>query len=75
VHGLSVDGVTQAFDVWFDNIFSDWSVKSRISEAARRTDDAAQVVHEVRLRLARQQQALAARDSELVAERERLVLA
>ena len=31
VERLQVDGLTRTFDVWFDNIFTDWSVKSRIS--------------------------------------------
>ena len=73
VHGLAVDGLTRTFDVWFDNIFTDWSVRSRITEAARRSADAARVVHEVRLRLARQQQELTTRARDLVAARERLV--
>ncbi|WP_426243082.1 hypothetical protein [Nocardioides sp. LHG3406-4] len=34
VHGLRVDGFTQTFDVWFDNIFGDWAVRSQISDVA-----------------------------------------
>ncbi|CAI9403551.1 hypothetical protein [Nocardioides sp. T2.26MG-1] len=74
VHGLSVDGLTQAFDVWFDNIFTDWSVKSRITEAARRTAEAAGVVHEIRTRLAGRQRDLDTRVAELTAQRERLLV-
>jgi hypothetical protein len=33
VPDVRVDGLLQTFDVWFDNIFSDWSVRSRITEA------------------------------------------
>jgi hypothetical protein len=29
---LHVDGLTRGLDVWFDNIFSDWSVQSRIKD-------------------------------------------
>ena len=74
VSGLSVDGLTRAFDVWFDNIFTDWSVKSRITDAARRTDEAAGAVHEIRTRLAGRERELAARLAELTDQRERLLL-
>jgi hypothetical protein len=73
VEGLAVDGLTQALDVWFDNIFTDWSVKNRISEAARRTDDAARVVHDLRVQVGRRQRELADRRETLLAERERLL--
>ncbi|HEY0950145.1 hypothetical protein, partial [Nocardioides sp.] len=74
VQGLSVDGLTRALDVWFDNIFTDWSVKSRITDAARRTDEAARAVHEIRTRLAGRDRELATRIAELGDERERLLL-
>lgn len=73
VHGLAVDGLTQTFDVWFDNVFSDWSVRSRIADAVRGADSAAGVVHQVRTRLAHQLHELSAREAALVAERERLL--
>jgi hypothetical protein len=73
VHGLSVDGLTQTFDVWFDNIFTDWSVRSRIADAARGAESAARTVHQIRERLARQERDLAAREAALVADRERLL--
>lgn len=74
VRGLSVDGLTQAFDVWFDNIFSDWSVKSRIDQAARRTAEASGMVHEIRTRLAAQLREVEARVAELTSSRERLLV-
>ena len=73
VHGLAVDGLTQTFDVWFDNIFTDWSVRSRIADAARGADEAAALVHEVRVRLHERQRELADREHALAEERERLV--
>jgi hypothetical protein len=73
VRGLAVDGLTQTFDVWFDNIFTDWSVKARISQAAERTASAARLVHEVRTRLAAQERDLTAREAELVSRREKLL--
>ena len=38
VGGIEVTKLNRTFDVWFDNIFSDWSVRNRISEAAARVD-------------------------------------
>jgi hypothetical protein len=73
VNGLAVDGLTQTFDVWFDNIFSDWSVRTRIMDAGRATESAARMVHEIRGRLARQERDLAGREAALVADRERLL--
>jgi hypothetical protein len=73
VAGLQVDGFTRAFDVWFDNIFTDWSVKSRIGDAARQTAAAAGTVAEVRRRLAARDQELTAELSRIAAERERVV--
>ena len=75
VHGLAVDGLTQTFDVWFDNVFTDWSVRSRIADAARGADSAARTVHQIRERLARQARDLAVRETALVADRERLLTA
>jgi hypothetical protein len=40
VGGVQVDGLTRTFDVWFDNIFTDWAVRSRIQEAAARVGQA-----------------------------------
>ena len=73
VNGLAVDGLTQAFDVWFDNIFSDWSVRTRIVDAGRATESAAKMVHEIQGRLAQQERDLAGREAALVADRERLL--
>lgn len=73
VEGLAVDGLTQAFDVWFDNIFSDWSVRSRIEDAARRTQQATHLVAQLRQRLADRGRELAERQVALAAERERLL--
>jgi hypothetical protein len=71
VAGLQVDGFTRAFDVFFDNIFTDWSVKARIGGAARETAAAAATVAEVRRRLAARDQQLAADLARIAAERER----
>lgn len=73
VRRLDIDGLSQAFDVFFDNIFSDWSVRSRVSEAARATKTAADTVHQIRVRLGAEERALAEREATLVAGRERIL--
>lgn len=40
VRGVEVGEMTRMFDVWFDNIFSDWAVRDRIRDAADRTRQA-----------------------------------
>jgi hypothetical protein len=40
VEAVNLDGMTQAFDVFFDNIFTDLRVRSRIQEADRRVGHA-----------------------------------
>ncbi len=49
VQGVQVDSMMRTFDVWFDNIFSDMAVRSRIEDAARRV---AQALRQVELALA-----------------------
>jgi hypothetical protein len=49
VQGVQVDQMTRTFDVWFDNIFSDMAVRSRIEDAARRV---AQAMHQVQQAMA-----------------------
>ena len=73
VDDLAVGGLTRTFDVWFDNIFSDWSVRDRIAKAARRTDEAARTVHDIRGRLAQRERELLARVTGLTGEREELL--
>lgn len=36
VGGIEITQLTTFFDVWFDNIFSDWAVRDRIRQAAER---------------------------------------
>lgn len=44
VEGVQIDGLVRTFDVWFDNIFSDMSVRSRIHEARDRLETARSAV-------------------------------
>lgn len=73
VGGIEVTGMTRTFDVWFDNIFSDWSVRNRIGEAAQRVDAAARAVHDVAGRLTRRGRDLADAEASLVRRREELL--
>lgn len=74
VGGLGVDDLTRVFDVWFDNIFSDWSVKNRIAEARDRVDAAGRAVDGVRSRLAARRHDAEASASAMAARREELLL-
>ncbi|MEV7430292.1 hypothetical protein AB0N29_11810 [Nocardioides sp. NPDC092400] len=51
VGGIEVTSLTRTFDVWFDNIFSDWSVRNRITEAADRVAWTLRAVADVREQL------------------------
>ena len=65
VPDVAVDRLLQTFDVWFDNIFSDWSVRSRIGEALEAASRARHDVQQVA-------GVLRGRRSEVTSESERL---
>ena len=69
---VTISGLDQALDVWFDNIFSDWSVKNRISEAGARIDRVGAAVTRIGGELGGRRSALVVRIDELATERERL---
>jgi hypothetical protein len=73
VAGPQVTELTRTFDVWFDNIFSDWSVKRRIADADTRTRQAFARVKEVRRSLSGQRGALRASIAALTARRDELL--
>jgi hypothetical protein len=73
INGLRVDGLTRTFDMFFDNIFTDWSVRNRIGQAAQQTEQATRLVHDVRQRLVAQDRELGFTVERLAAERERLL--
>lgn len=75
VGGVGVDGLTRTLDVWFDNIFTDWSVKNRIAEARDRVEAAGRAVHGVRQRLAERAAAAEAELAALAKRRESLLVA
>ena len=63
--GLDIPELTHTFDVWFDNFFSDLSVRDRIREAAASSRRALEAVGAARTELGR-------RNTELLGEQERL---
>lgn len=74
VRGVEVDQLMRSFDVWFDNIFSDIAVRSRIQDAARRVDDALRQVGQALTAVAQKGRHISAELSALDARREELLL-
>ena len=74
VGGVEVGEMTRVFDVWFDNIFSDWAVRDRIREAAERTRQALAAVDEALRRVAARGRDIQVRAAGLTGERERILL-
>jgi hypothetical protein len=74
VEGVQVDGLTKAFDVFFDNIFSDLAVRSRIQDASRRVEQTILAVGEVLHRLAGRGEQIAARLRDLEEQRQRILV-
>jgi hypothetical protein len=65
VPALGIDGLTRFLDIWFDNIFTDLSVASRIKDARATTADAQRAVAAVQRSLLDRRKALAARADDL----------
>ena len=74
VHGVQVDAMMRTFDVWFDNIFSDMAVRSRIEDAARRVAQALSQVEQALSALQQKGRDIAKELAELDARREELLL-
>jgi DNA repair exonuclease SbcCD ATPase subunit len=66
---LRIDSITSLADIFFDNIFTDWAVDSRISDAKESVARARRAVREVAARLAAREQRLALRSAELAQRR------
>lgn len=71
---LEVSAMTRTFDMWFDNIFSDSSVRSRVIEVHDRTRDVLDAVRATGRSLEQRRAALAQQEAEAVAQRERLLV-
>ncbi|RYU13876.1 hypothetical protein [Nocardioides iriomotensis] len=75
VRGVEIDGLVRTFDIWFDNIFSDMSVRSRIHEARDRLHEAMSAVRRIGTDLAAAKRRIDDEVTSLDAEREALVRA
>ena len=74
VDAIELTDLDRTFDVWFDNIFSDWSVLDRITQATERTQRALNAVGTAAERLQQRKFELAALERTLSQARERLIL-
>ena len=70
---LGISPTARAFDVWFDNVVSDLSVRASIRNGAARVDAAANAVREAMQRLLVRSAALDERVAELRARRDALL--
>lgn len=73
VGGIEVGDLVGAFDVWLDDIFSDWTVMNRITEARERVREALDAVVTVHDGASERAAALGARLQELDERRELLL--
>jgi hypothetical protein len=71
---VDIDGLTRTFDVWFDNVFTDWSVRTRIAEAHDRTRTALGALDETGRALESRERDLVGREAAAVERREQLLL-
>lgn len=74
VDGVEVAGMDRTFDIWFDNIFSDWSVAKRIEDALGRVQQALRTVAAADSTLTRRLADLDAQLQTLTAAREGLLI-
>jgi hypothetical protein len=74
VRGVQVDQMMRTFDVWFDNIFSDMAVRSRIQDASRHVADASVQVGQALAVLDAKERDINEEMAGLAEERERLLL-
>ena len=70
---LGISPTTRTFDVWFDNLFSDLSVRSSIQDSSLRVDRAIAAVHEANRRMTVRGAALDQQLAELRARRDALL--
>jgi hypothetical protein len=75
VDAVNLDSMTQVFDVFFDNIFTDMRVRSRIQDAHARVGGALQQVEATLNRLSARGREIAGELDQLAREREQVLLA
>ena len=73
VGGIDISELTRTFDVWFDNIFSDWAVRDRIAQADERVHGLLRAVGDVARDLAQRRSATASDLAVAAEEREQLL--
>ncbi|MGH3488131.1 MAG: hypothetical protein ACRDP8_09510 [Actinopolymorphaceae bacterium] len=73
VGGVQVDGMTRTFDVFFDNIFSDLAVRSRIQDARRQAETARDAVRQALSQLEKTSRDIADQLADLGTRRARLL--
>ncbi|WP_129788672.1 hypothetical protein [Promicromonospora panici] len=73
VGGIEADGLIGTFDVWFDDIFNDWTVMNRINEARDRVREALDTVGRVHQGAVERAAALEVRLAQLAERREQLL--
>jgi hypothetical protein len=73
IERVSLDGLTSAFDVWFDNIFTDLAVRRRIIDAQERVAQAIDGVRRIHKQLSERSSAVRAEVAGLATARERLL--
>jgi hypothetical protein len=71
---LAVDGLTRFVDVWFDNVFTDFAVGSRIKQAQRNVTRSLQMVSEADSRLEDHAAQMTARLATIEADRRNLLV-
>jgi len=74
IGGVQVDGLTRTIDVFFDNIFTDWAVRSRIQDAEVRVAQALSAVEHTLNALTERGRAYAEELAELETRRQELLL-
>ena len=74
VQGVQVDQMMRTFDVWFDNIFSDMAVRSRIQDASRRVEHALRQVEQALAALGEKGRDIARELADLDTRREDLLI-
>lgn len=73
VGGLGVTELTKTFDIWFDNIFSDFAVRNRIIESIERVDATLGALGPIATQLHERQTRLGAETTRCTDEREALL--
>lgn len=71
---VDVDDLTRTFDVWFDNIVTDWQVRDRVVRAHDRTQEVLETVRTVGRDLEQRERDLQAQEETQTERRERLLV-